>query len=68
MQLLPASTKSNIYIRNNIDNIIHTQSIIISGKVAVFCHTDVIKYKDLVNLFQTAEKEFGGVDVSLIMI
>ncbi|KAI8890543.1 NAD(P)-binding protein [Backusella circina FSU 941] len=37
-----------------------------NGKVAVYCHTDVTKYSDLIKLFQTAEKEFGGVDIAFL--
>lgn len=32
--------------------------------VAAYKHTDVTKYKDLLGLFELAEKTFGGVDVS----
>lgn len=35
------------------------------SKVAAYLHTNVVSYKDNVALFQQAEKEFGGVDVSI---
>ncbi|KAI9260680.1 hypothetical protein BDA99DRAFT_88929 [Phascolomyces articulosus] len=35
-------------------------------KVAVFQKTDVTKYKDNIELFQRAEKEFGGVDIAYL--
>ena len=39
------------------------------SKVAVYIHTDVSIYKDAIALFKLAESEFGGVDVSgLILI
>lgn len=33
--------------------------------MAAYLHTNVVSYKDNVALFQQAEKEFGGVDVSI---
>ncbi|KAI8637049.1 hypothetical protein BD408DRAFT_437362 [Parasitella parasitica] len=35
-------------------------------KVAVFIRSDATKYEDNKNLFQSAEREFGGVDYALI--
>ena len=37
-------------------------------KVASFIRTDVKDYKDNIALFQFAEKEFGGVDVSVLLL
>ncbi|KAI9270548.1 hypothetical protein BDA99DRAFT_569875 [Phascolomyces articulosus] len=38
-----------------------------AGKqVAVYLHTDVTKYKDLIALFALAEKAFGGVDIAIL--
>ncbi|ORZ01140.1 hypothetical protein BCR43DRAFT_486444 [Syncephalastrum racemosum] len=36
------------------------------SKVASFLRTDVTTYKDLVALFELAEKEFGGVDIAFL--
>ncbi|KAI8374160.1 uncharacterized protein BYT42DRAFT_606147 [Radiomyces spectabilis] len=35
-------------------------------KVAVYQHTDVSKYRDLIQLFAVAEKEFGSVDIAIL--
>ena len=35
------------------------------SKVAAFKRTDITTYKDNIELFQFAEKEFGGVDVCI---
>ena len=37
-----------------------------SAKAAVYIHTDVSLYKDVIALFKLAESEFGGVDVSVL--
>ena len=37
-------------------------------KAAVYIHTDVSLYKDVIALFKLAESEFGGVDVSGLII
>ncbi|CDS04169.1 hypothetical protein LRAMOSA07124 [Lichtheimia ramosa] len=34
--------------------------------VAAYKHTDVTKYKDLLGLFELAEKTFGGVDIAVL--
>lgn len=45
-------------------HIINVYMMYRAGKrVAAFIRTDVTKYSDNKNLFQLAEKEFGGVDV-----
>ncbi|KAI8100141.1 uncharacterized protein BX664DRAFT_322984 [Halteromyces radiatus] len=36
------------------------------GKRAAYIHADVTKYKEIVALFQLAEKEFGGVDIAIL--
>ncbi|KAI8140759.1 3-oxoacyl-reductase [Fennellomyces sp. T-0311] len=36
------------------------------GNVAAFKKTDVTKYQDNIQLFQLAEKEFGGVDIAYL--
>ena len=39
----------------------------VSANSAVYLHTNVTVYKDVIALFKFAESEFGGVDVSLSM-
>ncbi|KAG2219103.1 hypothetical protein INT45_005834, partial [Circinella minor] len=38
----------------------------VGKQVAMYLHTDVTKYKDLVALFALAEKSFGGVDIAIL--
>lgn len=48
---------------------IYSRDITRAGsRVAVYHHTNVVKYKDNISLFQRAEKEFGRVDVRNILI
>ena len=34
-------------------------------QVAMYLHTDVTKYQDLIALYALAERSFGGVDVTI---
>ncbi|KAI7849077.1 hypothetical protein BDC45DRAFT_521483 [Circinella umbellata] len=38
----------------------------VGKQVAMYLHTDVTKYKDLIALFALAEKSFGGVDIAIL--
>ncbi|KAI8374161.1 uncharacterized protein BYT42DRAFT_606148 [Radiomyces spectabilis] len=36
------------------------------NKIAIYQHADVTKYRDLIQLFEVAENEFGSVDIAIM--
>ncbi|KAI9269022.1 hypothetical protein BDA99DRAFT_503260 [Phascolomyces articulosus] len=47
-------------------NTIQELNLMAKQQAAVYLHTDVAKYSDLIALFQLAESTFGGVDIAFL--